>query len=45
LANDNYTKNYDAVIEAANKYVEGFRIIAEAFQRDAAMYGFIKRQT
>ncbi|KAH7260746.1 uncharacterized protein BKA55DRAFT_661111 [Fusarium redolens] len=40
------TADYDAVIAAANKYVEGLRvgssdIAAEAFHKDAIMYGFI----
>ncbi|KAK2468899.1 hypothetical protein H9L39_19491 [Fusarium oxysporum f. sp. albedinis] len=40
------TADYDAVIAAADKYVEGLRIgssdkAAEAFHRDAIMYGFI----
>ncbi|MGM8931153.1 nuclear transport factor 2 family protein [Salinicola halophyticus] len=39
------TSDYDAVVNTANKYVEGLRIgdsgpIAEAFHKDAIMYGF-----
>lgn len=40
------TAEYDAVITAANKYVDGLRlgstsVVAEAFHKDAIMYGFI----
>lgn len=40
------TAEFDSVIDAANKYVEGLRIgsvdkVAEAFHNDAVMYGFI----
>jgi hypothetical protein len=40
------TGEYDSVIEAANKYVEGLRVgkpevVAQAFHKDAIMYGFI----
>ncbi|KAJ6087526.1 hypothetical protein N7467_006440 [Penicillium canescens] len=40
------TAEYDAVIEAANKYAEGLRagspdIVAQAFHKNAVMYGFI----
>ncbi|KAH6672793.1 hypothetical protein F5X68DRAFT_42672 [Plectosphaerella plurivora] len=40
------TAEYDAVIAAADKYVEGLRlgnseVCAEAFHKDAIMYGFI----
>jgi len=40
------TKEYDAVIAAADKYVEGLRlgdpdVVAKAFHKDATMYGFI----
>lgn len=39
------TSDYDAVVATASKYVEGLRIgdpapIAEAFHKDAIMYGF-----
>ena len=39
------TRDYDAVISTATKYVEGLRvgnvdIIGEAFHKDAVMYGF-----
>jgi hypothetical protein len=40
------TNDYDAVIEAANMYTEGLRagspdIVAQAFHKNAVMYGFI----
>jgi hypothetical protein len=40
------TADYDGAIAAANKYIEGLRIgsldvAAEAFHKDAIMYGFI----
>ncbi|MFM0047774.1 nuclear transport factor 2 family protein [Paraburkholderia sediminicola] len=39
------TRDYDAVISTASKYVEGLRvgnvdILGEAFHKDAVMYGF-----
>jgi hypothetical protein len=39
------TRDYEAVIEVAQKYVDGLRIgsadsVAEAFHQDAVMYGF-----
>ncbi|MBC6961499.1 MAG: hypothetical protein DWB48_01865 [Nitrosomonas sp.] len=39
------TRDYDAVIATAQKYVDGLRIgsvegVAEAFHKDAVMYGF-----
>lgn len=39
------TRDYDAVVDAASKYAEGMRVgntslIAEAFHKDAVMYGF-----
>jgi hypothetical protein len=39
------TREYDAVIATASKYVEGLRVgsvegVAEAFHKDAVMYGF-----
>jgi hypothetical protein len=39
------TRDYDAAVDAASKYVEGMRVgnarlIGEAFHRDAVMYGF-----
>lgn len=39
------TRDYDAVIATASKYVEGLRVgsvkgVAEAFHKDAVMYGF-----
>jgi hypothetical protein len=39
------TRDYDAVIAVAQKYVDGLRIgsaegVAEAFHKDAVMYGF-----
>ena len=43
------TRDYDAVIAVAAKYVEGLRIgsadmVAEAFHPDAVMYGFTNGQ-
>ena len=40
------TAEYDAVVAAAGKYVEGLyqgkaEVVAEAFHKDAIMYGFI----
>jgi hypothetical protein len=40
------TAEYDAVIEAANKYTQGLRagspdIVSQAFHKNAIMYGFI----
>ncbi|CAI7563976.1 unnamed protein product [Penicillium bialowiezense] len=40
------TSEYDAVIQTANKYTEGLRsgsadAVAQAFHKDAVMYGFI----
>lgn len=39
------TRDYDAVIATAQKYADGLRIssvagVAEAFHKDAVMYGF-----
>ena len=39
------TKDYTAVVATANKYVDGLRVgspagVAEAFHKDAVMYGF-----
>lgn len=39
------TRDYDAVIATAQKYIDGLRIgsaegVAEAFHKDAVMYGF-----
>ncbi len=39
------TRDYDAVIATAQKYIDGLRLgsaegVAEAFHKDAVMYGF-----